>query len=94
MSCRRTRDTRPGIDCSTVITRRARIRSRSRDTILQSCDDHVILRKELGSLRLKVQCREERILDSQFYTPFVEFMLAAVEEKKVGHRSLTGTAST
>lgn len=48
-------------------------------SLLLSCD----LRKELGSLRLKVQCHEERILDSQFYTPFVEFMLAAVEEKKV-----------
>ena len=48
-----------------------------------SCDCHVILRKELGSLRLKVQCHEERILDAQFYTPFVEFMLNAVDEKKV-----------
>lgn len=39
-------------------------------------------KKELGSLRLKVQCREERILDSQFYTPFVEFMLSIVDDKK------------
>lgn len=35
-------------------------------------------RKELGSLRLKVQCREERILDTTFYAPFVELMLKAV----------------
>ena len=41
-------------------------------------------RKELGSLRLKVQCREERILDSQFYAPFVAMMLKAVEDPKVG----------
>ena len=43
----------------------------------------MISRKELGSLRLRVQCHEERILDSQFYTPFVEFMLCVVEEKRV-----------
>jgi hypothetical protein len=43
----------------------------------------VIPRKELGSLRLRVQCHEERILDTQFYTPFVEFMLNVVDEKRV-----------
>ena len=36
-------------------------------------------RKELGSLRLKVQCHEERVLDSQLYTKFVGLMLKAVE---------------
>jgi RAS protein activator-like 1 len=39
-------------------------------------------KKELGSLRLRVQCHEERILDTQFYTPFVEFMLNVVDEKR------------
>ncbi|CAI8015268.1 RasGAP-activating-like protein 1 [Geodia barretti] len=39
-------------------------------------------KKELGSLRLKVQCHEERILDTQFYTPFVEFMLNVVDDKR------------
>ena len=48
-----------------------------------SCDNHMIPRKELGSLRLKVQCHEERILDTQFYTPFVEFMLNVVDDKRV-----------
>ena len=43
----------------------------------------VLCRKELGSLRLKVQCHEERILDSKLYTPFVEIMLKAVEDPKV-----------
>ena len=36
-------------------------------------------RKELGSLRLKVQCHEERVLDSQLYTKFVGIMLKTVE---------------
>lgn len=36
-------------------------------------------KKEMGSLRLKVQCREERILEATLYTPFVQLMLAAVE---------------
>uniref|UniRef100_A0A1X7U651 Ras GTPase-activating protein n=2 Tax=Amphimedon queenslandica TaxID=400682 RepID=A0A1X7U651_AMPQE len=35
--------------------------------------------KDLGSLRLKVQCHEERILDSQLYSPFVQLMISAVE---------------
>jgi RAS protein activator-like 1 len=35
--------------------------------------------KDLGSLRLKVQCHEERILDSQIYISFVQQMLKAVE---------------
>ncbi|KAL5477805.1 hypothetical protein EMCRGX_G024652 [Ephydatia muelleri] len=36
--------------------------------------------KELGSLRLKVQCHEEKILESRFYAPFVQLMLKAVED--------------
>lgn len=40
-------------------------------------------RKELGSVRLKVQCREERILDPALYTPFVQLMLGAVENVTV-----------
>ncbi len=40
-------------------------------------------RKEMGSLRLKVQCREERILEATLYTPFVQLMLAAVENPSV-----------
>ena len=35
--------------------------------------------KELGSLRLKVQCHEERILDASLYSSFVQVMLRAVE---------------
>ena len=40
-------------------------------------------KKERGSLRLKVQCHEERILDSQLYIPFVELMIKAVEKPSV-----------
>lgn len=46
-------------------------------------------RKELGSLRMKVQCHEERILDSQFYAPFVDFMLKSVDEKMVSPSPLS-----
>lgn len=41
-------------------------------------------RKELGSLRLKVQCSEERILEASLYEPFVKLMLDAVEHPTVG----------
>ena len=37
----------------------------------------------MGSVRLKVQCREERILEPALYTPFVALMLAAVENPRV-----------
>lgn len=37
----------------------------------------------MGSVRLKVQCREERILDPTLYAPFVQLMLAAVEHPSV-----------
>lgn len=40
-------------------------------------------RKEIGSVRLKVQCREERILELELYIPFVDLMLAAVENPTV-----------
>ena len=50
----------------------------------------MIPRKELGSLRLKVQCHEERILDTQFYTPFVEFMLNVVDDKRVCNNGSEG----
>ena len=41
--------------------------------------------KDLGSLRLKVQCHEERILDSQLYSPFVQLMISAVESPGVSY---------
>ena len=40
-------------------------------------------RKELGSLRLKVQCSEQRILESSLYEPFVKLMLGAVDNPTV-----------
>ena len=43
----------------------------------------LLSRKELGSLRLKVQCHEEKILESRFYAPFVQLMLKAVEDPMV-----------
>lgn len=47
--------------------------------------------KDLGKLQLKVQCHEERILDSQLYTPFVQLMLKTVEHPNVSRRSLLET---
>lgn len=38
---------------------------------------------DLGSLRIKVQLHEQRILPSQFYEHFVEFMVRAVREPRL-----------
>ncbi len=44
--------------------------------------------KELGSLRLKVQCHEERILDASLYSSFVQVMLRAVETPLVSEGAM------
>ena len=43
----------------------------------------IVCRKELGSLRLKVHCSEQRILESSLYEPFVKLMLGAVDNPTV-----------
>lgn len=56
-----------------------------------TADNNVIGRKEkdLGALRLKVQCHEERILDSPLYASFIELLLTAVDNPTVGHHTMS-----
>ena len=51
-------------------------------------------RKELGSLRLKVQCHEEKILESRFYAPFVQLMLKAVDDPMVTAAALVSCCTS
>ena len=41
------------------------------------------LRDELGSLRLKVQVHEQRILPNHYYDQFTDFMVNAVQEPRL-----------
>ena len=41
------------------------------------------LSDDLGSLRIKVQLHEQRILPSVYYEPFVELMVKAVKQPRL-----------
>ncbi len=55
----------------------------SHDAMLYCAVCLCCFRKELGSLRLKVQCSEERILEASLYDHFVKLMLDTVDNPTV-----------